>query len=404
MVVPESMPIFRELDKKVFSRKNEDGEDETVVEYSNTAKHIVQRLGVLGYSLENVKKEFEGEKTKIIKEFQEREEEDDEFYRDLKSNIEILKKSSFEDWVQAFKEIRERKLRSEYGCLDDKEFSDANHPPLSRYILSHNDYGTFYSFPGGELLAIFRVFLETCPADLIIRLDISDLVGGGWYEQDQAVCDEALNNLKANYPVNEKVVILTEGSSDKFILEESLKLLFPHLADYYSFMDFAASNAAGGAGSLVASVRSFAGSGISNRIIAIFDNDTAAKVALVSLERTNLPGNIKVLQYPNIDFAKNYPALGPSGVVNMDINELACSLELYLGEDVLTVEGKRVPIQWKGYDASVKKYQGEILDKAGVLKRFRLKLDEAKKNPPPPLGANWDQLRLLWGHIFETFQ
>lgn len=46
-----------------------------------------------------------------------------------------------------------------------------------------------------------------------------------------------------------------------------------------------------------------------------------------------------------------------------DINRLACSIELYFGVDVLTVDGALVPIQWKGYDERLQKYRGEVMRK-----------------------------------------
>lgn len=405
-VVPDIMPMFREPDKKVYLKIGEDGENIVVCEYSNTVSCIVQRLNTLGYSLENIKTQFKTGKENIVNEFKEsylEEDLEESFYKEEKKKIDILESSSFEDWIEAFKDIRERDLSEVYSWGSD-EYFDESHSPLVRFILRNDDFSSFYNFPGGVLLSVIRLFLESCPEDKLVKLDISDLVSGGWYELGQAVCDETLSEMKAYYPINEKVVILTEGSTDRFVLEKSLELLFPHMVGYYSFMDFNSSNAAGGAPSLVASIRSFVGSGISNRIIAIFDNDTAAKSAIGPLKKTKLPPNINVLQYPNIDIAKNYPALGPNGIINTDVNGLACSIELYLGRDVLTEDKSLIPIQWKGYDTAVKQYQGEVLDKRGVIERFEKKLEDNKKESPNSLKGDWDELRLLWGEIFKTFQ
>ena len=72
-----------------------------------------------------------------------------------------------------------------------------------------------------------------------------------------------------------------------------------------------------------------------------------------------------------IEFARNYPTQGPNGITNLDINGLACSIELYFGRDILTdKEGKLIPIQWKGYEESLKQYQGEILKKKELQEAF----------------------------------
>jgi len=86
-------------------------------------------------------------------------------------------------------------------------------------------------------------------------------------------------------------------------------------------------------------VRAFAGAGILNRMIALFDNDTAAEAAIASLAHIDLPANLIIRQLPAIDVARSYPTLGPSGMTRMDVNGLAGSIELYLGTDVLRDEG-----------------------------------------------------------------
>jgi hypothetical protein len=56
----------------------------------------------------------------------------------------------------------------------------------------------------------------------------------------------------------------------------------------------------GGAGPLVNMVRAFAASGIANRVVALFDYDTAAADALRNLDLQSLPTNIHVRQYPEL--------------------------------------------------------------------------------------------------------
>ncbi len=58
----------------------------------------------------------------------------------------------------------------------------------------------------------------------------------------------------------------------------------------------------------------------------------------------------------------------------MNINGLACGVEMYLGRDILTKENKLIPIRWKNFNDKENKYQGEILEKAYVQDEFRKKL------------------------------
>ena len=95
-------------------------------------------------------------------------------------------------------------------------------------------------------------------------------------------------------------------------MQASIELLYPHLSDYYSFMDLTV-RAPGGAGSLVHVVKSFAAAGIENRTIALFDNDAAGHSAASLLRHVQLPPNILVMTFPNIAVADSYPTRGPNG-------------------------------------------------------------------------------------------
>jgi hypothetical protein len=403
-VVPEIMVIFRESDKKIYKSTDEEGSDIYNYEYSNTVKNIKERLNILGFSLANIEKDFNVSKLKKIKEL---EDEDDFFDADYKKEnkikTKVLKESSYLDWIEAYKEIRAAKKEVRLSWY--KKTRDlGDKMTLVDYILDEEESTTFYNLPNGDFLAVIRLFLETCKNDKKVTLDITELVDAGWYEPNDEVCTISMNILKHDYPVNEKIIILTEGSTDKEILEQSLKTLYPHLAEYYSFLEFSHLNMPGSASVLVTTVKAFASSGINNRIIAIFDNDTAAKSAVRILNQEKLPKNIKILHYPNIQLADKYPTLGPGGVSKLNINGLACSIEVYLGKDIIKKNGKYTPIQWKGYDTSINQYQGEILEKTRIQKEFLIKIKEAQANLLLVQNSNWNELRKIFELIFATFQ
>ena len=123
----------------------------------------------------------------------------------------------------------------------------------------------------------------------------------------------AIESLTTGHLENANRIVLTEGSTGSRVLEASLRLLYPELADYYSFLDFEGARAPGGAGQLALLIKSFAAAGIGNRIIALFDNDSAARDSRRSLAQLKIPQNIVVLAYPDIELLRDYPTLGPSG-------------------------------------------------------------------------------------------
>ncbi len=141
------------------------------------------------------------------------------------------------------------------------------------------------------------------------------------------------------------------------------------------------------------------------------DNDTAAADGLRGLNQAELPTNIRVKRYSDLDLAREYPTLGPptvedaaGSVAVADVNGLAASIELYLGRDVLTTEdGHFRPVQWKAYTAGMSRYQGEVMDKAAIRDAFRAKSTLAVTRPESVKEQDWADLRLIIDAALSAF-
>jgi hypothetical protein len=200
-------------------------------------------------------------------------------------------------------------------------------------------------------------------------------------------------------------VILTEGSSDKQILENALRILYPHLYHYYSFIDFDLANMPGSAGHLLNMVKAFVTTGVNRRTIAIFDNDTAGHEALRQLAKVPLAEDIKVMTLPRLDLAACYPTVGPQGRINIDINGLACSIELYLGRNILeNVTGELSPIRWGGLMPGTGRYQGEIQNKTDIQEKYLRLLSDVESNPELMKTHDWCGIKLVLESIFDQFR
>ena len=81
----------------------------------------------------------------------------------------------------------------------------------------------------------------------------------------------------------------------------------------------------------------------------------------------------------------------------MNVNGLACSIEMYFGVDVLTRNNELIPIQWKGFEEKEKKYQGEIADKNYVQETFRKKLRKSEV-------TEIEELNKLLNGIFNAYK
>ena len=267
---------------------------------------------------------------------------------ELKEAYDFLQNSglSYEHYLETIKSI----INSRH-----KEYSHDSEESFSSYL---NENELIFE-EQNALLALWSV-LYVLDDDCTIEYDLTDIIDSGWLENRSEL-------------VNEKIIVFTEGKTDVEFIKIGIKRFFPYLYDYYHFMDFENSKYEANASRLVHTVKSFVGSGIKNLIIAIFDNDSAAEKEIRNLKAVKLPPNIKVLKYPPIEWANDYPTIGPSGIQNMNINGLAGSIEMYLGLDCLQENGTLIPIQWTGYMETINQYQGSILKKEEVQRRFREK-------------------------------
>jgi hypothetical protein len=398
---PAIIDLFRSSDKHIVSGTKKDvpfplhhwtsylEEDESVdvVFYSAPVNIIRDRLNLIGYTFDTSKAAFTSWVNKEIEDstFWAKKNNIGKFYSERLMSLKAL---NVDEWLLNLKQIRDKDLKK-----DDASSKGELQETLIGYMLSHDWYG----YPGLDLNVAIRLALEILSDTDEFIYDITDLVSSGGYSKD--------DDLFELYSTRSKTIVLTEGSIDTWVISESLQLLYPHLADYFTFMDFEAARVGGGTGNLANIVKAFSGAGIVNKVIALFDNDAAATTALRGLKQAQIPSNIKVLQLPEIDFLRNYPTLGPSGLVNMDVNGLGASIELYLGKDVLSDQKENLkPIQWTGYISEIAKYQGEVLDKEEIQKKFKKKVAVCKSDESNLAMADWAELKKVLRVLFSAFR
>ncbi|BCT91153.1 hypothetical protein LYSHEL_01770 [Lysobacter helvus] len=412
-VVPEAMTVFREEDKRVFARdlgsrnaliwgdaySDDAGQVETATEYACDTGAVVARLEIMGFTLTRARREFEAGRQAELEMYKEwaAEEPDATWFID---KVEVLKELSFDEYLVALKMVIAEGLRP-------SPFDDCGRTGLStavKYVLEDNEEYLFGFFTS-DVRCLIRVACEVAQKPSEVAQDITDLIDGGYYDSNDSVCKQSIDSLTIGHLENANRIVLTEGVTDTVVLKASLELLYPHLAGYYSFLDFGGTRIPGGAGQLASLVKGFAGAGIGNRIIAIFDNDSAARDAIRSLAQLRLPSNIAVLRYPDIDLLRSYPTLGPSGNTNLDVNGLAASIELYLGVDVLARDdGSLAPVQWKGYVEAVAGYQGEVLGKNELHAAFVRKVAAARQDSSAVVQQDWSGIDTILRAIFSAFR
>ena len=110
-------------------------------------------------------------------------------------------------------------------------------------------------FSAFDYLIFLRRAIESSRPNEHLVYDLTDLVHGGYIDEDDDCVALAEVETNTNIVFHQKVIVLTEGKTDKDFLERSLKILYPHLADYFHFFDFNLNKSPGGIGVLAPLVR-----------------------------------------------------------------------------------------------------------------------------------------------------
>jgi hypothetical protein len=370
-------------------------------QYQRTAQEIIDRLEVMGYSLERSKISFEDAIASIIESSKDNgpphQLENGEIveleppYASHEYTTRLYSGYTFEVWSGLIKKIFEQRLPRIYGSLtdEDEQMEIRERDPLLHHVLYWSDYINF-GYPGFSF-DMYRGMLEVVSPDTPVVLDFSTLVD--WTHPENYACSPP------------RTVIMTEGKSDKRILEGTLRVMYPHLVPYFVFIDFDLANMPGSTGHLLNIVKAFVATGVQHRTIAVFDNDAAGHDALRPLSRVPLPDNIKAIALPVLPLALHYPTIGPQGTLEVDINGLACSLELYLGRDILEQgSGTLTPVRWTGLMQGVGRYQGEVMNKAEIQERYERLLEKAAIDNASARDHDWSGMRLVFESIFSAFK
>ncbi len=399
-VDPALMKLFRSAERKIrkaddpelpahLRERYEDDPDARVVYYEVDPRTIRDRLDIFGYSMEAARRLFDEWR---LLEIRQHEGFDSLIPEQHDADLQRLRELTPDQWMGFIRRI----------AMDNLRWRDAeNHKDsfLGKMLQAHE---TWYGYGGPDWLVGLRLAVEACLDLESFVYDLTDLVDGEFIDPEDDDIERVIGWSAAEFHARGRVIILTEGRTDSAVIVGALELLYPHLRDYYSFMDF--SEFGGGAGQLANLVRAFVGAGIVNRVIALFDNDAAGRAAMRTVKTSKLPEHIVVMRLPDLPALRAYPTLGPTGPSLMDINGMAASIELYFGEDTLkNPDGALPPIQWTGYEKSVGTYQGELSAKSDVQARFQEKLARARNDPGFRGTTDWSGIRMILSQVFTAF-
>jgi hypothetical protein len=302
---------------------------------------VIERINLLGHTLAYSRQEFEA-----LSRF----------------NSFDLDQFNFDQLAQALATVDVNEVSPDYGEGEDfgKFFRRHLFDRLGLgSIVDDPQYVQSHAAEGMENLSAYTILhlLARNPsaAGLPVNWQFADVEYGGWARRDQFV--------KTLDPVN-RFLIVTEGSSDAGIIRHALKLLKPHLADFFDFVDMNEGYPFTGTGNLFNFTRGLISIAVQNKVIILYDNDAEGVASYNRTSRLNLPWNMRVLKLPDLPEFASYSTVGPSGEHRADINGRGAAIECYLDA------GRSPVVRWNNFNKELGVYHGELVGKGDVMRRF----------------------------------
>ena len=373
--------LFQERDRKPvksdqlnYEHYEREREDPTSAEmaFERPLKELVPRLELLGFNLERVIGEYEHTAEIWKDERQSFSDEDPASLSDLMSFSEFCRFATEHPlsnldgtFVSGFDEESEVTLRGRFA-----EHAVSNRIPNFRpYDIQAYSERSYF----GELVNILHPYSvmrllaeENTNDDASVVWQYGPQVESGWATEGEFVSDARRR---------ETFLIVTEGSSDVHILKRALELLRPGVADFFRFIDVSESHPFSGTGNLVKFARGLVTIDVQNQIIFLFDNDAEGLDAHTRLLKLCLPSNMRGVMLPELEVFRAFPAQGPEGIRDSNINRKAAALECYLDLDAGDYPPAKV--LWTNYKESLGIYHGALEYKETYGKKFLRQTAEA---------------------------
>jgi HEPN superfamily Toprim-like protein len=240
---------------------------------------VKRRLDLLGYSPKT-----------LARKYQEHLEMVPDYYPDVPISFE-----QFRSTVSSI-DLEKVSLDAGFGDYDLGEF-------VSRYVFQDpevrqhlppdieidTDLGTF--FENLDPYLTLRMLAENEKnADRLVQWRYADVVEGGWVNRDEVVTP---------LPDSSRILVVTEGSSDSFIIERAMALLRPDIADFFYFVDMEEHYPFTGIGNLFRFCQGLSRIRIQNNVLVIFDNDASGIEKFEQLYKLNRPKNMHFCRFPD---------------------------------------------------------------------------------------------------------
>jgi len=344
---------FRDYSKLFLPSDKKDipyyyADDEVILKpgYSTSLGRVKNRLELLGYSLQTLSSHFQ---------------DHNDNYPDYLEQPEI----SFETMLSIFSKINiaDYKNKKEDGDYDLGEyvieniFLNETFKDLKEHIdIKDKDIGAY--FENLDPLFTLRLLIEN-PNNLEMNLEwrTQDVIDGGWTNEKE---------IFVGVEEADKFLIVTEGSSDTFIIKKSLELLKPDILDFFTFVDMEDNYPFTGTGNLYRFCQGLTSIRIQNKTLVLFDNDLEGVDKFNKTNNLNLPRQMKIMKLPELEEFTNFLTVGPTGETSENINGKAVAIECFLD-----LSKSKPKIRWTNYNKDFDAYQGSLENKDNYVREFK---------------------------------
>jgi len=201
-------------------------------------------------------------------------------------------------------------------------------------------------------------------------------------------------NLANGLDTYQKYLIVTEGSTDGYVIKKAMEILKPNVADFFDYIDMNENYPFGGAGSLSNFFKGLTKIGTNRKIVFIFDNDAEGNANLQKLMSIVHPVNFKKFALPDMQEFSNFETVGPTGTSMQDVNKRAVAIEMFLD---MSYKVQTTPIvRWSSFEKTVQQYQGALENKTKYYEEFMA------LTPSDYSNYNFSLLEKLLSHLVRS--
>jgi hypothetical protein len=195
--------------------------------------------------------------------------------------------------------------------------------------------------------------------DLMVVWDYFAHMDNGWSKPDE---------FRPKLKLEERFLIVTEGSSDSKVLRKTFDLLRPAVSDFFYFIDMEEGYPFAGSGNLASFCRGLMKIGVQNKTLVLFDNDAEGVSKQTALQDASRPENLAIMRLPDVLELRAVSALGTSGASIDNINGKAASIEAYLDFSWNTT--RPAMVRWTNFVESQNAYQRSLESKTHYVREF----------------------------------